>query len=55
MEEKISRFDYFAAMAMQGLLAKYKLEKPEDQQTICQLSCELACELIKQINISEAI
>ena len=49
MEEKISRFDYFAAMAMQGLLAKYTLQHPEDKAIIAKTACELAKALIEEI------
>jgi len=40
----------FAATAMQGLISKYYLKTPEDQDIISQLSVELADSLIKQLN-----
>lgn len=41
---------HFAAMVMQGLAAKYNLNKPEDQQIISQMSVELADSLITELN-----
>lgn len=39
--------DYFAAKALNGILAKYNLKSPEDQETVCKLSWELADEMLK--------
>jgi hypothetical protein len=48
--QTITAREHFAAMAMQGILAKYTLRTTEDQQTIAQLSVELADTLIKELN-----
>ena len=37
---------YYAGLAMQGLLSKYKLNEPADQQIICKLSVEMAQTLV---------
>ncbi len=39
-EEKLR--DQFAGQAMMGLVAKYNLNKPEDQDTMAQMAYELA-------------
>lgn len=49
-EGGLTKVEYFAAMAMQGLLTKYNLSNPEDQKTITKLSVELSNELIIQLN-----
>lgn len=40
----------FAAMAMQGLISKYSLTKPEDQDIVSQMSIQLSDSLIAELN-----
>lgn len=39
-----------ASRNLQGLISKYNLKSPEDQQIVCQLSVELADALITELN-----
>lgn len=43
----LTKREYFAGIAMQGLISKYKLNTPEDQNIIGRLSVEIAEELLK--------
>lgn len=52
--EKISRRDYFAAMALQGMLMSDR-NKKVTQQLIVERSIELADELIKQLDVSNSV
>ena len=52
-EKGLSKREYFASMAMQGLITKYNLKTPEDQQIIAQLSIELADSLITELNFRQ--
>ena len=49
-QEGLTKREYIAAMAMQGLLAKYTLNTPSDQTTIAQLSVELADVLLNEMS-----
>ena len=46
----LSKREYFIAMAFQGLLTKYNLKTPEDQEIVAKLSIELADTLIREVN-----
>jgi hypothetical protein len=46
----LTKREYFAAIALQGLLTKYTLNNPEDQQIICKMAAELSNELINSLN-----
>ena len=46
---KITLREHYAGMAMQGLLARYNLRTPDDQDTITKLSIELADTLIEKL------
>jgi len=50
MNEQLTKREQFAIMAMQGLLTKYKLDSPEDQKTIAQMSIDLADTLIQELD-----
>lgn len=41
-KEGMTLLDYFAVLAMQGLLTKYTLNTPSDQDTISRMSYQLA-------------
>lgn len=45
----LTKREYFAAMILQGLAAKYILKEPSDQVTITQMAVELSDELSKQL------
>jgi hypothetical protein len=46
----LTKREYFATMAMQGLLAKYNLKTPEDQEIIAKISIQLADTFISELN-----
>lgn len=48
--ETLTKREHFASIALQGLLTKYSLNKPEDQQLVCQMAVELADSLIVELN-----
>ncbi len=50
VETGLTKREYFAAMIIQGLTAKYNLKAPEDQQILSQMSVELADTLITELN-----
>lgn len=50
-QEGMSKRFYAACFAMQGLLSKYTLKEPSDQDTLIRMSYELADELLKQENL----
>ena len=41
---------YYAGLAMQGLLSKYKLNEPADQEIVCKLSVEVAETLVRALS-----
>ena len=43
--------EHFAGLALQGLLARYSLNTPEDQKTITKMAVELSDELLKQLSL----
>lgn len=45
-----TKLEKASLMIAQGLVSKYNLSRPEDQQTIAQLSVELATEVLKEAN-----
>jgi hypothetical protein len=49
VETGLTKREYIAAMAMQGLCSKYTLSTPADQITVTKLSVELSDELLKQL------
>ena len=48
-EKGLTKREYFAGVAMQGLLSQYNLSKPEDQEIVCKMSVQLADELLNQL------
>lgn len=46
----LTKREYFAIQALNGLTAKYTLNSPEDQHTLAQLSVELAETLLTELN-----
>lgn len=46
----LTKREYFAALALQGLLTKYSLNTPSDQKVICQMAVELSDSLINELN-----
>jgi hypothetical protein len=46
----LTKREYYAGLAMQGLISKYTLKDHEDQKIVCQLSVELAETLITELN-----
>lgn len=48
-QEGLTIREHFAAIAMQGLLSKYNLSNPQDQQTVTDLSVQLADSLINSL------
>lgn len=49
----LTKREYFAAMAIQGLLTKYSLSNPGDQEIVAKLSVELSDELLKQLESND--
>lgn len=45
----LTKREYFAGLAMQGLLTKYTIKTPSDQSIITKLSIELADELLSEL------
>jgi len=50
MDNTLTKHELIAAMAMQGMLAKYAMNTPSDQITICQMAVQLSNELLKQLS-----
>lgn len=46
--EGFTKHEKGAFMIAQGLVSKYNIKTPEDQQIIAQLSYELSAEILKQ-------
>lgn len=46
----LTKREYFIAMAFQGLLTKYNLKTPADQEVVAKLSIELTDTLINELN-----
>lgn len=46
----LTKREYFAGIAMNGILSKYTLSTPEDQFLIAKLSVELADEILEHLN-----
>lgn len=42
--------DYFAGQAIEGLLGKYSLNKPEDQETITRMAYQLSDAMLAERN-----
>jgi hypothetical protein len=49
-ELNLSKKEYIVISLMQGLVGKYTLERPEDQEILAKLSVELADTLIKVLD-----
>lgn len=48
--EGLSKREHFASMFLQGLISKYSLQKPEDQDLVSKVAVELADTFIKTLN-----
>jgi hypothetical protein len=46
----ITKHEYLAILILQGLVSKYTMNNPEDQQTLSKLSIELAYTFIEEYN-----
>ena len=42
MHTNLSKFEWFAGMALQGLISKYTINGPDDQKTLAAMAFELA-------------
>ena len=42
MNTNLSKFEWFAGMALQGLISKYTINGPDDQKTLAAMAFELA-------------
>jgi hypothetical protein len=49
-DTSLTKLEFFTIMIAQGLISKYHLTIPSDQQTIAQLSVELAKSIIDELN-----
>jgi hypothetical protein len=49
MQSNLSKKEYIATALMQGLIEKYTLERPEDQEILSKLAVELAETLILEL------
>lgn len=47
---ELTKREFMALEIMKSLLSKYALNKPQDQQTLSQLSVELADTLLNELN-----
>lgn len=50
MSAGLTKREYFASMFLQGLISKYSLQKPEDQDLVSKVAVELADTFIKALN-----
>jgi len=48
--EGMNKREYMATHILTGLIAKYNLKEPADQQIVSQMAVELADSLIEQLN-----
>jgi hypothetical protein len=48
----LTKHQYIAIAALQGLISKYTMNTPEDQETLSKLSIEIADTFIKEYNKS---